>query len=329
MSILFTMYCLGYLSRNHTSFKSVFSKYGYGVGQYECSFTAAGTEIVLLDTVLQSVHMKVTDNASNIKKAFKFFDGGFCFLHTLELVVREFMGNESVQPWMIKIKGLCRHLKMSLSGWTCFAELCALRHVKILKPPIGGDTRWGGHHQQVLWHTMREVAVSEYYSEGPKAAIWLMDFEHPQLTGVAKYELNTWEWQNSKVAGATLSIPYESTLLMQGTQYPTSNLVMPQLHQMISGLQMPKITYVHTAQRETTSIHEALEKAVMPEKMTLILKARTQMVESIYKYFDLDLSESHRAKLYICTLLDPRFKKFNFWPTRKYVNNSQLCTECT
>jgi hypothetical protein len=53
-----------------------------------------------------------------------------------------------------------------------------------------------------------------------------------------------------------------------------------------------------------------------------------QMVEIIYKYFDLDLSESHRAKLYICTLLDPRFKKFNFWPTCKYVNNSQLSTEC-
>ncbi len=105
--------------------------------------------------------------------------------------------------------------------------------------------------QQVLWHTMREVAVSEYNSEGPKAAIWLMDFEYPQLTGVAKCELNTWEWQNSKVASATLSIPYESTLLMQGTHYPTSNLVMPQLRQMISRLQMPNITYVHTAQRET------------------------------------------------------------------------------
>ena len=58
-------------------------------------------------------------------------------------------------------------------------------------------------YQQVLWHTMREVAVSEYYSEGPKAAIWLMDFEYPQLTGVAKCELNTWEWQNSKVVSAT------------------------------------------------------------------------------------------------------------------------------
>jgi hypothetical protein len=40
---------------------------------------------------------------------------------------------------------------------------------------------------------MREVAVSEYYSEGPKDAIWLMDFEYPQLTGVTKCELNTWE----------------------------------------------------------------------------------------------------------------------------------------
>ena len=50
---------------------------------------------------------------------------------------------------------------------------------------------------------MREVAVSEYYLEGPKDAIWLMDFEYPQLTGVAKCELNTWEWQNSKVASAT------------------------------------------------------------------------------------------------------------------------------
>jgi hypothetical protein len=87
---------------------------------------------------------------------------------------------------------------------------------------------------------------------------------------------------------------------------------MSQFHQMISGLQMAKITYVHTAQRETISIEETLEKAVIPEKMKLILKVRTQMVESIYEYFDLDFSESHRSKLYICTVLDPRFKKFNY-----------------
>jgi hypothetical protein len=47
---------------------------GYGVGQYECSFTDSGNEIVLVDTVFPCVHMKVTDNGSNIKKTFKFFD---------------------------------------------------------------------------------------------------------------------------------------------------------------------------------------------------------------------------------------------------------------
>ena len=88
---------------------------------------------------------------------------------------------------------------------------------------------------------------------------------------------------------------------------------MPQLYQMITKLEMTTTTYVHTSRKESITIDEALEKAVIekafrPDMMKRILKARTQMVESLYKYFDSDLSESHRAKLYICTLLDPRFK---------------------
>jgi hypothetical protein len=47
---------------------------GYGIGQYEDSFTDSGNEIVLIDTVFPCLHMKVTDNVSNINKAFKFFD---------------------------------------------------------------------------------------------------------------------------------------------------------------------------------------------------------------------------------------------------------------
>ena len=62
---------------------------------------------------------------------------------------------------------------------------------------------------------MREVAVSEYYSEGPKAAIWLMDFEYRQLTGVAKCELNTWEWQNSNVAGDSHRVTSFTTMSQQ------------------------------------------------------------------------------------------------------------------
>ena len=82
-----------------------------------------------------------------------------------------------------------------------------------------------------------------------------MDFENPQLTGVGKCELNTREWENSKVACATLNIPYERTLLMQDTQYPTSNLVIPQLHQMMVNLEIPIMTYAHTTQKETIPVH--------------------------------------------------------------------------
>ena len=80
---------------------------------------------------------------------------------------------------------------------------------------------------------------------------------------------------------------------------------------------MPNITYVHTAQRETISIHEALEKAVMPDKMKLILKIRTQMVESIIG-----------AKLYICTLLDPRLKKFCQVQTLRIHSCAQSVYSC-
>ena len=46
---------------------------------------------------------------------------------------------------------------------------------------------------------------------------------------------------------------------MQGTQYPTCNLVMPQLYQMITKLEMSSITYVHTARKETITIQESCQ----------------------------------------------------------------------
>jgi hypothetical protein len=103
---------------------------------------------------------------------------------------------------------------------------------------------------------------------------------------------------------------------MQDTQYPTCNLFIPQVYQMITKLEMTSITYVHTARNKIITIQTVLEKVASPDMTKRILKVRTQMVESMYKYFDGGLSESHRTKLYICTFLDPRFKNYNMWTTR-------------
>jgi hypothetical protein len=141
-----------------------------------------------------------------------------------------------------------------------------------------------------------------------------MDFEYPHLKGVGKCEFHAWEWDNSKFDSASFSIPYDSTSLMQGTQYPLSNLVMPQLHRKINRLSLHGIAYAHTGKKKSVSIDEVLSSE---ELMRHNVRPRALMVESIYTYFDTNLPEVHRAKMYICKLIESRFKSYKMWPTRK------------
>jgi hypothetical protein len=46
---------------------------------------------------------------------------------------------------------------------------------------------------------------------------------------------------------------------------------------------MSIITYVHTARKKTITIQVGLDQAAKPDMTKHILKARTQMVKSIYK----------------------------------------------
>ena len=99
----------------------------------------------------------------------------------------------------------------------------------------------------------------------------------------------------------TLSIPYDNMFLIQDTVPYVESCDVTTVSDMTI------ITYVHTTRKKTIPIHTVLEKTFRPEMMTGILKSRIQMVESMYRYFDSNLSQSHRDKLFICTLLDPLY----------------------
>jgi hypothetical protein len=60
---------------------------------------------------------------------------------------------------------------------------------------------------------------------------------------------------------------------------------------------------IRTRPTETICIQEVLEKAVSPDMTKHILKARTQMVESMCIYFDAVLSESSQVRhnTHLCT----------------------------
>jgi hypothetical protein len=75
---------------------------------------------------------------------------------------------------------------------------------------------------------------------------------------------------NTFKACVVLTIVYENTLLMQGNQYPTCNLVIPQLYQMITKLEMSIITYVMLHVKCGPRISKVLrQKKMTLKKMTL------------------------------------------------------------
>jgi hypothetical protein len=101
-----------------------------------------------------------------------------------------------------------------------------------------------------------------------------------------------------------------------------TNLVVPQLYQMMSKQRMPNITYGYTAQRKTISIDESFEKAGMLDMMKRILTARTQMMQSIY-IFRFKLVRISTSKVIYAARYSTRVQEL------QHVTNAQVPSECT
>lgn len=56
--------------------------------------------------VYEGIHGKVSDNGSNMKKGWKGFDGGFCFAHTLELVIQKYTNHDKLKPTFDRMRGI-------------------------------------------------------------------------------------------------------------------------------------------------------------------------------------------------------------------------------
>ena len=94
-------------------------------------------------------------------------------------------------------------------------------------------------------------------------------------------------------------------------------------------LEMNNITYAHTVQKKTITIQVDIDQVVNPDMTKHILKARTQMVESMYKYFNAGLSESHRVKSEVVYLhaSRPKVQEVHVFNTQ-IRHNTHLFTEC-
>ena len=93
--------------------------------------------------------------------------------------------------------------------------------------------------------------------------------------------------------------------LMQGSKYPTSNLVMPYLTSVFKSLACP--TY------ELGTRIFRYDESDGP-----FLFARIRLLEDLKKRLDIDLSLASRKVFYVCTLLNPTTKMWDNYPSTLY-----------
>ncbi len=147
---------------------------------------------------------------------------------------------------------------------------------------------------------------------------------------VAKCELNTWAWENLKVAGATFSIPYASTLLVIGCKTSST------LHPILSCLNF--ISWSASLKCTTSRIYTQHRGPGLFHIWSTCENCHTRHDQHDATHSDSEGEDTYGAEhLYTFRFIQPSyamisshysFKNYNMWLTRKCVENGQLCTEC-
>ncbi|KAK3277244.1 hypothetical protein CYMTET_14736 [Cymbomonas tetramitiformis] len=200
----------------------------FGIGEFGISRGGEhDEEVVYKDTVRHFVHCTVSDNASNIVNGWKCFDGHECSCHTLALTVRAFLEHPKVKQVFVKLRGMTGHFNHSVLGAKVLNECQRRQGLGETKPPKDNDTRsgWGGACKQATWYMNNRSAVQLYDVEHTtKAATAVANLDGNVYKD---HQLQVEEWDIVREAVCILQYAASTTDLLQGTSYPTANLVLP------------------------------------------------------------------------------------------------------
>ncbi|KAK3288288.1 hypothetical protein CYMTET_4228 [Cymbomonas tetramitiformis] len=250
------------------------------------------------DTVADTVHCTVSDNASNIVNGWLCFDGHECNDHTLALIVMEFLSQTAVKRVFKKLRGMTGHFNHSVLGAKLLYDCerrCGLRECK---PPQDNDTRsgWGGACRQATWYLENKAAVLKYDTEHPTKASTAV----PNLDGSVykDHQLTSDEWNIVRECVYILTYCSSATDLLQGTKYPTVNLVLPILGKL-----------ARTAAASTRLKYQGKPVEIVHKD---VLEARQNLYGGLTRRYFTNLLDCKLEDFCIATFLDPRYKSFNF-----------------
>ena len=247
-------------------------------------------------SVYEAVHSKVSDNASNMAKGWVGFDGGFCADHTLELSVKVFTGADGIKETIARAKGIVSYFHRSTSGIQDLTAIQKSLKLRERNPIQDVATRWFSSYGMVDWFHEQQQAVQMYdVQHGAEAA---------KNDAYKTNRLQHRDWAIIEQSVAVLAASASATKLLEGSTYVTISLVLPYIYRLIEGSDdgMLYLPWKPTGQQWLRA-----------DQLDPTVRAARKLFHAYLKRRWLDkLPTAQRTELDIATLLDPRFKEYNF-----------------
>ena len=262
------------------------------------------------------IFKKVSDNGANMKAAWTVEDDQWvpCYDHTLELCTLPFTwvekrkGQEvaapkgSIAESYSKARGVIGYLHHSTIGEYDF-HVCQ-KKVGLEETKMDQDvkTRWRSSHSmgnQVVYNKPAILEMDKVHKEPGEA--W------------GKNKLTFLDYDHLEEGTACLSHAAKISQLMEGDEYPTSPLVIPMSYRLMQKSAASADVYFANRAADEGNVEEITPVMVKDADLqTKIREARASYHQRLVDRFDSDVALDVKQFWFISTILDPRFKKFEF-----------------
>jgi hypothetical protein len=258
----------------------------------------------------------VTDNGSNIKKAFEGNLG--CADHTLKLSVKEFDQHPKIKPTVGKRHGCARILRRGNAARnfrSCQTRLALPKQ----KCPLDVLTRWNADLDQCTFFESQQSAVimhdinfknesEEYAKEAGEA--------------YSAFKLERLDFDTIKQERALLETAGDGSQLLQGTEYPTSNWVMPIMLKLINRMDPATLLEMYNDRMET-------DVRANCQLLPGVQAARKVVWEDLCRRWVDEIPSDDLEFYLIATLLDPHLKDFDWEAGTDYFRSHALAYATT
>ena len=252
-------------------------------------------DLLTVGLTFEDIHAKVSDQGSNIKKAWGGLPGGYYVRHTIQLAVKEYLQSEGISDVVQKAKGMTTYFHRSGNRLDRLADVQKRFDMPQRNPPqTGNSVRWHYTHDSMNWFREQKVITQNYdINYGAEARHEDGPYDDSHM------DCNHWKMNEHSVA-----VFYPAATVVndiEGTQYVTASLVLPTVYMLIHKVCKGEI------------VCNSDDSVVQPQQTTPEVRAaRANLQTALEDRFIKALTDHVFEQYSIATLLDHRLKSFRF-----------------